>query len=126
MSGDAAELHNQHRSIAVSDNARQEYIDKLGRDFGNMLCDVHEEWTLALDRYQELMELFGDEKQVAILNAVGGTFFGDIQQVLSNDLILRLTRLVPVRKLVNRCHHWRNRDRRTVDRVEWGRASGYL
>ena len=34
--------------------------------------------------------------------------------------------LVPVRKLVSRCHHWRNRDGKTGDRVEWGRASGYL
>ena len=78
----------------MSEETRQQYIDEFGRELGEMFCDVNDEWVGALDRYQELMQLFGkSEEQVAMLNAVGGRFFGDIQEVLSNDLILRLTRL---------------------------------
>ena len=37
-----------------------------------------------------------------------------------------LNYLVPVRKLLRRCHYWRNGDGEMGNRVEWGRASGYL
>ena len=90
----------------MSDEARQKYIDKLGSEFGEMLHALHEEWTLALDRYQELMELFGkDEKRVATLNALGAAFFGDLQEVLSNDLILRMTRLTDTDRRTVSVHH---------------------
>ena len=76
----------------MSDKTRQRYIDKLGPENGTMLDAIHDEWTMAFDRYQELMEMFGkDEKRVAMLNALGAAFVGDLQRVLSNDLILRLT-----------------------------------
>lgn len=90
----------------MSDKTRQKYIDKLGPEFGKMLDAIHEEWTLALDRYQELMELFGkDEKRVAMLNVLGAPFVGDLQEVLSNDLILRLTRLTDTDKRTVSVHH---------------------
>ena len=90
----------------MSDKTRQKYIDKLGPEFGKMLDAIHEEWTMALDRYQELMELFGkDEKRVAMLNALGAAFVGDLQEVLSNDLILRLTRLTDTAKRTVSVHH---------------------
>ena len=90
----------------MSDKTRQEYIDKLGPEVGEMLDAIHEEWTMALDRYQELMEMFGkDEKRVAMLNALGAAFVGDLQEVLSNDLILRLTRLTDTGKQSVSIHH---------------------
>ena len=61
---------------------------------------------MARDRYQELMEMFGkDEKRVAMLNALGAAFVGDLQEVLSNDLILRLTRLTDTGKHSVSVHH---------------------
>lgn len=90
----------------MSDKTRQKYIGKLGPERGQMLDAIHEEWTRALDRYQELMELFGkDEKRVAMLNALGAAFVGDLQEVLSNDLILRLTRLTDTDKRTVSVHH---------------------
>lgn len=90
----------------MSDKSRQRYIDKLGPEFGKLLDAIREEWTMALDRYQELMELFGkDEKRVALLNALGAAFVGDLQEVLSNDLILRLTRLTDTAKRTVSVHH---------------------
>lgn len=90
----------------LSDEIRQQYIDKLGPDFGEMFYTIQEEWVRALDRYQELMELFGqDGKQIALLNVIGPGFFADLQEVLSNDLILRLTRLTDTdNRAVSVCH----------------------
>lgn len=90
----------------MSDETRQKYIDKLGPEVGEMLDAIHEEWTMALDRYQEVMELFGkDEKRVAMLNALGAPFVADLQEVLSNDLILRLTRLTDTGRSSVSVHH---------------------
>ncbi len=90
----------------MSDKTAQKYVDKLGPEFGKMLDAIHEEWAMALDRYQELMEMFGkDEKRVAMLNALGAAFVGDLQEVLSNDLILRLTRLTDTDKRTVSVHH---------------------
>lgn len=90
----------------MSDETRRKYVDQLGPEFGEMLHALHEEWTMALDRYQELMELFGkDEKRVAMLNALGAPFVCDLQEVLSNDLILRLTRLTDTDTRSVSVHH---------------------
>ena len=90
----------------MSDETRRKYVDELGPKFGEMLHAIHEEWAMALDRYQELMELFGrDEKRVAMLNALGAAFVRDLQEVLSNDLILRLTRLTDTDKRTVSVHH---------------------
>ncbi|MXW10509.1 MAG: hypothetical protein F4Z78_11840 [Gammaproteobacteria bacterium] len=90
----------------MSKETTQKYVDKLGPEVAEMLDAIHEEWIMALDRYQELMELFGkDEKRVAMLNALGAAFVGDLQEVLSNDLILRLTRLTDTDKRTVSVHH---------------------
>ena len=90
----------------MSNKPTQKYIDELGPGVAELLDAIHEEWIMALDRYQELMELFGkDEKRVAMLNALGATFVGDLQEVLSNDLILRLTRLTDTNKHTVSVHH---------------------
>ena len=90
----------------MSDKNKQKYIDKLGPEIGEMFDAIHEEWTMARDRHQELMEMFGkDEKRVAMLNALGAAFVHDLQEVLSNDLILRLTRLTDTGKHSVSVHH---------------------
>ena len=90
----------------TSNDIKQKYIDKLGPKFGEMLHAVEDEWSYALDRYLELMTLFGkDKKRVALLNALGPAFVHDIQVVLSNDLILGLTRLTDTdKRSVSACH----------------------
>ena len=90
----------------MQDKNKQKYIDKLGPEVGEMFDAICEEWTMARDRHQELMEMFGkDEKRVAMLNALGAAFVNDLQDVLSNDLILRLTRLTDTGKHSVSVHH---------------------
>lgn len=90
----------------MSNKTKQKYIDKLGLEVAEMFEAIHEEWTMARDRHQELMEMFGkDEKRVAMLNALGAAFVNDLQEVLSNDLILRLTRLTDTGKNSVSVHH---------------------
>ncbi len=103
---EAEAIRRKKRTRQMSDETRRKYIDRLGPERGKMLDALHEEWTMAVDRYQELMELFGkDEERVAMLNALGAPFVGDLQEVLSNDLILRLTRLTDTGKRSVSVHH---------------------
>lgn len=71
----------------------QKYIDALGQEFGREHHAVWNQWCSALNRHDELLELFGTQKKVDILNAVAPTFFADVQGLFWNDLMLHVARL---------------------------------
>ena len=71
----------------------QKYIDALGEEFGREHHAVWNQWCLALHRHNELLELFGTQEKVDILNAVAPTFFADVQGLFWNDLVLQVARL---------------------------------
>ena len=72
---------------------REQYQQLLGRQFGGVFYELHAAWVLALARYDEFNRLFGSPRHVEHLNAIGGGFFGDVQYIFWDDLILRLCRL---------------------------------
>ena len=51
------------------------------------------EWAGGVARLNEFERLFGKVEHVKLLNLVGGAFFADVQQILWDDLLLRVTRL---------------------------------
>ncbi len=51
------------------------------------------EWAAAFDQLRELEILFSDQERVDLLNRVAGPFFAHIQQVMFDDLLLRISRL---------------------------------
>ena len=59
----------------------------------DLLNALLHEWADGFDRLNEFEQLFGEAEHVELLNLVGGTFFGDVQQVLWDDQLLRVTRL---------------------------------
>lgn len=77
----------------MENRVRQEYIDALGEEFGREFHAIWSEWCLAKLRYEELRELFGTQETCDLLNAVSPAFFGDIQRLFWNDLMLYVTRL---------------------------------
>ena len=78
----------------MTNNVKQEYQDALGQRFGAVYHGLWSNWAWALMRLQEFRELFSDATRVELLNAItGGEFFGDIQDLLWDDLILRVCRL---------------------------------
>lgn len=71
----------------------QSYVDSLGEDFGREHHAVWNQWCSALNRHNELLELFGTQEKVEVLNAVAPTFFADVQGLFWNDLVLHVARL---------------------------------
>ena len=71
----------------------QRYTAILGKDFARVFYAVSSDWTAAWVRHDELFKLFGDRENIEILNMVEPRFFGDVQQLFYNDLILHVARL---------------------------------
>lgn len=81
------------KSRGMNELVKELYQKLLGREFGQVFYELHAAWLLALARYVEFDRLFGSPKHVEHLNAIGGGFFGDVQYIFWDDLILRLCRL---------------------------------
>ena len=83
----------------MNDTVRREHQDKLGEEFGTVYHGLWNDWAWGLLRIQEFRELFSSVTHVELLNAVtGGGFLWDVQHILWDDLMLRVSRLTdPVR-----------------------------
>ena len=82
----------------MSDKTKREYQEKLGNELGAIFYGLWHDWVSGLVRSNEFRELFSNDAHVELLNAIGGGFMWDIQQILWDDLMLRVTRLTdPVR-----------------------------
>ncbi|MDE0442441.1 MAG: hypothetical protein OXL38_10020 [Gammaproteobacteria bacterium] len=77
-----------------SEDVRERYRTELGVEFGDAFHQLWNEWAWSLMRRNEFRELFSHAEDVSLLNALtGGDFTWDIQQILWDDLLLRLCRL---------------------------------
>ena len=83
---------------------------------GDLLDALGSDWAGGVDRLNEFEQLFGDAEHVELLNLVGGAFFADVQRILWDDQLLRLTRLtdpprtagkdnLTVKRLPDLCEH---------------------
>ena len=83
----------------MSDTVKQEYEEKLGEEFGGVFHRLWNDWAWGVLRIQEFRALFNNAEDVELLNAIsGGGFLWDIQHILWDDLMLRVTRLTdPIR-----------------------------
>ena len=63
------------------------------RTLDRLLDALGEEWAYGVVRLTEFEKLFGKDEHIELLKDVGGAFFGDVQQILWDDLLLRITRL---------------------------------
>ena len=62
-------------------------------ELDDLLNALVHEWADGFDRLNEFEQLFGEAEHVELLNLVGGAFFADVQRVLWDDQLLRVTRL---------------------------------
>ena len=58
-----------------------------------LLDELGTEWAWGVARLSEFERLYGKIEHVALLNSVGAEFFADVQGILWDDLLLRITRL---------------------------------
>ena len=76
------------------DDIRERYRAQLGTEFGDAFHGLWNQWVWGLLRRDEFRELFTRTEDVSLLNALtGGGFTWDIQNVLWDDLLLRVCRL---------------------------------
>ena len=79
---------------STSENVRELYRAQLGPDFGDVFHGLWSAWAWSLMRRHEFRVLFTRGEDVSLLNALtGGAFTWDIQNVLWEDLLLRVCRL---------------------------------
>ena len=77
----------------MSSNIRDQYIAELGTDVGDAFYNLHLNWLETSVQFEEYRELFNDENDVGMLNAIGAKFFRNIQLIMQDSLILHITRL---------------------------------
>ncbi len=78
----------------MTEESRCNYQEQLGVTFGEIFSRLEAHWAFGLIRVEEFRRLFGDPEQVEFLNTLtGGAFLGNVQQVLWDDLMLRVSRL---------------------------------
>ena len=102
-----------------------------------LLDALNREWALGVARLTEFERLFGKAERVAFLNRLGGEFFADVQQILWDDLLLRVTRLtdhpqtgrkgnLTVRRLPGLCEHDKFPGNRVQEQVDAAvKAAGF-
>lgn len=77
-----------------NDTVKREYQNKLGEEFGSIFHALMNDWCLGKMRIEEFRLLFGNVEDLKLLNAItGGGFLYDIQKILWDDLMLRLSRM---------------------------------
>ena len=78
------------------------YEDLMGRERGATVRALEKQWIAGLLWYRQLRELFGTKERVELLSALGTPFWRGIQEVLWNELILRVTRLTDRRSVAGK------------------------
>lgn len=65
----------------------------MGSEVGEEFHRLYVYWLEALVQYKEYKVLFDDQDQIDMLNAIGPSFFRNVQNIMQDSLILHITRL---------------------------------
>ena len=65
----------------------------MGNDLGNLFYELDNEFCRACLKWQEQEELFSTPENVALLNRTAPAFFGSLQRILFEDVLLQICRL---------------------------------
>lgn len=76
----------------MPDAPKHKYIAALGDQNGKIFYNLWQEWAHAKDRLDEYNRLYSADT-ADLLNMISPGFFGDLQYILVDDLVLRLSRL---------------------------------
>ena len=81
------------------DEARSEYVEKMGADLGELFHTLSIELTWIHWRWKQYRTLFGDkESRIDLLNESAPFFFRTVQDVVFEDTLLAIARLVGPKK----------------------------
>lgn len=86
-----------------AEEVRVSYIEKMGQELGEHFHAISEELTLIHLRWKQYRTLFGEKpSRIDLLNEAAPFFFGIIQNVLFEDTLLAIARIVGPCKSINR------------------------
>ncbi len=82
--------------MAISaDETKKQRIEKMGRELGEVYNELWQEVVWLHLKWNEYVTLFGkEESRVELLNKAAATFFRVVQDVLVEDIILHIARLI--------------------------------
>lgn len=76
------------------DELRKEVIDKLGEDFGTLLCSLYFEILWLTNKWHIFHDLFCSKpSRIDLMNESSSFFFFTVQEVLRDDILLTIARL---------------------------------
>jgi len=78
----------------TAEQVRAAKVAAMGQELGELCHDLYREVAWLHVKWQEYRELFGASRErVQLLNRVAPAFFGFLQSVLFDDILLHITRL---------------------------------
>lgn len=86
-----------------ADQHKTECIAKMGAELGALFAALWQEIAFLHGKWQEFVELYGaNEKRIDLLNDAAPTFFGHLQDILWEDILVGLCRLTDPEKSAGR------------------------
>src|ERR1051326_2048217 len=78
----------------TAEEARTERINAMGEDLGSLFDALWQQLNFAKMKWREYVSLYGtNEKRIALLNAAAPRFFGRLDAILWEDILLHIARL---------------------------------
>ena len=78
----------------MAEDAKNEYISLMGEELGKIFHELEREVTWLHTKWGEYVELFGTKpSRIELVNKAAPLFFGVVQDVLWEDVILSIARL---------------------------------
>ncbi len=82
----------------TAEEVKQEYIEKLGTEFGTYFDRLRNEVIFLHLKWSEFEELYAKKERVELMNSIASNFFFYLQNLLLDDVILGITRLTEDKK----------------------------
>jgi hypothetical protein len=74
----------------------------MGEEFGGLFYELNGEFMWACLKWQQHEDLFGSPETVDLLNRSAPAFFGSLQQILREDVLLHVSRLTDAPRIGDR------------------------
>jgi hypothetical protein len=79
--------------VTITFGDKEAYSLKMGNNLSEVYLALYQEVISVRWVWNEYMQLFGNEERVKILNTAAGKFFNMIQGIMSDDVVLAISRL---------------------------------
>jgi hypothetical protein len=83
----------------TAEELKKEASRVLGEPLGSVFHELTNEYYWLRLKWQEFLQVFGSADRVEILNAAAPEYFQMLQDVLSDDILMHLTRLLDPRRV---------------------------